>query len=106
MSKFWRLESCLSASLLRSQVLADMTLYIIGVSAIWTLLYIIRCLRECDLGTPIYNRYQTHGRFSRKKNFSENLVDSKSCRTFASATPKKGWSEVSDARLEIGYDDI
>ena len=31
-----------------------------------------------------------------KKNFSENLVDSKSCRTFAFATPKKGWSEVSD----------
>ena len=31
-----------------------------------------------------------------KKNFSENLVVSKSCRTFALATPKKGWSEVSD----------
>ena len=40
-----------------------------------------------------------------KKNFSENLVDSKSCCTFAFATPKNGWSEVSDARLEIGYDD-
>ena len=31
-----------------------------------------------------------------KKNFSENLVVSKTCRTFAFATPKKGWSEVSD----------
>ena len=40
-----------------------------------------------------------------KKNFSEYLVDSKSCCTFASATQKKGvperawrsdWSEVSD----------
>ena len=41
-----------------------------------------------------------------EKKLSENLVDSKSCRTFAFATPKKGWSEVSDARLEIGYDDI
>lgn len=40
-----------------------------------------------------------------KKNFSENLVDSKSCRTFAFATPKKGWSEVSDTWLEFGSDD-
>ena len=40
-----------------------------------------------------------------KKNFSENLADSKSCRTFAFATPKKGWSEVFDARLEVGGDD-
>ena len=40
-----------------------------------------------------------------KKNFSENLVDSKSCRTFAFATPKKGWSEVSDTWLELGGDD-
>ena len=39
-----------------------------------------------------------------KKNFSENLVDSKSCRTFAFATSKKGWSEVSDTRLGFGYD--
>ena len=40
-----------------------------------------------------------------EKNFSENLVDSKSCRTFAFATPKKGWSEVSDTWLELGGDD-
>lgn len=40
-----------------------------------------------------------------KKNFSENLVDSKSCRTFAFAIPKKGWSEVSDTWLEFGGDD-
>ena len=32
-SKFWRLESCLSASLSRSQVLADRALYIMGVLA-------------------------------------------------------------------------
>ena len=52
-SKFWRLERCLSASLSRSQVLTD-TIY-------------NRCLRRCDLGTPIYNRYQTQGWGSRKK---------------------------------------
>ena len=40
-----------------------------------------------------------------KKNFSEYLVDSKSCCTFAFATPKKGRSEVFDARLEVGGDD-
>ena len=53
----------------------------------------------------IYNRCKTHERCSRKKNFSEYLVDSKSCCTFAFATQKKGvserawwsdWSEVSD----------
>ena len=57
------------------------------------------------LGAPIYNRYKTHERGARKKNFSENLVVSKICRTFALATPKKGWSEVSDTWLEFGGDD-
>ena len=79
-----------------------------------------RCLRRCDFGTPIYNRFLRRCDFGtpiciigvrrrvealEKKNFSGNLVDSKSCCTFAFATPKKGWSEVSDTRLEIGHDD-
>ena len=59
---------------------------------------------RASLGDPIYNRCKTHERGARKKNFSENLVDSKSCRTFALATSKKGWSEVSDTRLGFGYD--
>ena len=102
----------------RSQVLADMALYIIGVSAIWALLYIIgilanaieipiyitRCLRKCDLSTPIYKESDA-GLRPLKKNFSGYLVVSKSCCTFAFATPKKGWSEVSDTRLEVGGDD-
>ena len=61
-------------------------------------------LVSVTLGAPIYNRYKTHERGARKKNFSENLVVSKSCRTFAFATPKKGWSEVSDTWLELGGD--
>ena len=75
-SKFWRLENCLSATLSRSQVLTD-TIYpnghyiIIGTlaNAIEVLLYINnRCPRKCDLGTPIYNRCQTQGlRLSKKK---------------------------------------
>ena len=64
--------------MLRFQILADMTLYIIGVR------------RTGD---------------ALEKNFSEYLVDSKSCCTFAFATQKKGvserawrsgWLEVSD----------
>ena len=48
-----------------------------------------------------------------KKNFSEYLVDSKSCCTFAFATQKKGvserawrsdWSEVSDTVSREMYD--
>ena len=62
-------------------------------------------LVSVTLGVPIYNRYRTHERGARKKNFSENLVVPKSCRIFALATPKKGWSEVSDTWLEFGNDD-
>ena len=119
-SKFWWLESCLSATLLRSQVLTD-TIYNNRYPRecdLDTPIY-NRCLRrcdlsaliynryprECDFGTPIYNRSQTQGVRLSKKNFSENLVVSKSCCTFASATPKKGWSEVSDTWLEVGGDD-
>lgn len=73
----------MSVSLLRPQVLTD-AIYKIGIlaDAILVLLYIIGARRR--------------GEALEKKNFSENLVDSKSCRNFASATPKKGWSEVSD----------
>ena len=72
----------MSVSLLRPQVLTD-AIYKIGIlaDAILVLLYIIGARRRGE---------------ALEKNFSENLVDSKSCRNFASATPKKGWSEVSD----------
>ena len=53
--------------------------YVIGVSAIWVLLYIIGVRRTSEA--------------LEKKNFSEYLVDSKSCCTFAFATQKKGVSE-------------
>ena len=63
-----------------------------------------RCL--CDLDTPIIIGVRRTSEALEKKNFSENLVDSKSCCTFAFATQKRGvperarrsdWSEVSDA---------
>ena len=57
------------------------------------------------LGDPIYIIGVRRTSEELEKNFSENLVDSKSCRTFAFATPKKGWSEVSDTWLELGGDD-
>ena len=59
-------------------------------------------VEQC-LGTPIYNKCKTHGRGSRKKNFSEYLVDSKSCCTFAFATQKRGVPEQAwqSDRLEV-----
>ena len=62
-------------------------------------------LVSVTLALLLYNRCKTHERGARKKNFSENLVVSKSCRIFAFATSKKGWSEVSDTWLEFGDDD-
>ena len=60
---------------------------------------------RASLGAPIYNIIGVRRTSEAlEKNFSENLVDSKSCRTFAFATSKKGWSEVSGARLGFGYD--
>ena len=63
-SKFWRLESCLSASLSRSQTLTSRTLYkcLCDLDAsIYN-----RCPRRCDPSTS--NKYQTKGtRLSKKK---------------------------------------
>ena len=52
---------------------------VMGVTAIWALLYIIGVIRTGDA--------------LEKKNFSDYLVDSKSCCTFAFATQKRGVSE-------------
>ena len=92
------MERCSVASFVEVSDTGGYDIIILG-TAIWALLYIIGVRRT--------------GETLEKKNFSEYLVDSKSCCTFAFATQKRGvperawrfdWLEVSDMVSGEMYD--